>query len=533
MPTAPFARVLRLSSVLVIAVTALCFSLNSASAAETADEADLQFQLANDRYDAVDIKSALEHFLASNRLAPNKNVLFDIARCYEQLKLLPDAYRYYSASLEAETSEAGKRRTQESLDRLKPRVALLTIESDPPGATIYLDRKDLGSRGTTPRTLALSEGTHTVLAELPDYELAQSEQLELRLGEETHSVIKLKPILGTLRISGTRQATVRLDSRPKSLCSVPCAVDVQVGKHTLSVSRDGFRTQELPVEVTAHEVTSLRATLEPLSGTAVVNADVRDALITVDGRPRAFTPAVVSLPVGKHEIVISPAGYRPLRRTVMIETDKSTPVDFEMSGQEEVLGASRASEAVEDAPASVTIISRQELKAMAYPTIAEAIRGVRGIYLSNDDTYISTGVRGFSRPGDYGNRILVLLDRHPTNDDWVGSSYVGFDARVDLDDVERIEVIRGAGSVIYGNGAFFGVINLVTRPKDEPTHGELGVSTALGAGRARATAVWQASDEAGVWLSLSGAKSPGVDRFYPEYVSTPTNPFTDFRGNPT
>ncbi|MEP7052541.1 MAG: TonB-dependent receptor [Pseudomonadota bacterium] len=533
MPTAPSARMLRLSSVFALAFSALFFSLNSASAAsETADEADLQFQLGNDRYDAGDVKSALEHFLASNRLAPNKNVLFDIARCYEQLKLLPDAYRYYSASLEAETNEAGRRRTQESLDRLKPRVALLTIASDPPGATIYLDRKDLGSRGATPHTLALSEGAHTVLAELPDYELAQSEKLELRLGEETHATLKLKPILGTLRIIGTKQATVRLDSQPKALCSVPCAAGVQVGKHTVSVSRDGFRTQELPVEVTAHEVTSVRATLEPLSGTAVVNADVRDALITVDGRPRAFTPAVVSLPVGKHEIVISPAGYRPLRRTVVIETDKSSPVDFEMSGQEEVLGASRSSEAVEDAPASVTIISRQELKAMAYPTIAEAIRGVRGIYLSNDDTYVSTGVRGFSRPGDYGNRILVLLDGHPTNDDWVGSSYVGFDARVDLDDVERIEVIRGAGSVTYGNGAFFGVINLVTRSKDQPTHAELGVSTALGAGRARATAVWHASNEAGVWVSLSGAKSPGVDRYYPEYISTPASPIADVRGNP-
>jgi len=248
-----------------------------------------------------------------------------------------------------------------------------------------------------------------------------------------------------------------------------------------------------------------------------VNADVRDALITVDGRPRAFTPRSRQ-----------PAGGQTRNRDLAcwltgrwrrtgddIETDKSTPVDFEMSGQEEVLGASRASEAAEDAPASVTIISRQELKAMAYPTIAEAIRGVRGIYLSNDDTYVSTGVRGFSRPGDYGNRILVLLDGHPTNDDWVGSSYVGFDARVDLDDVERIEVIRGAGSVIYGNGAFFGVINLVTRPKDEPTHGELGVSTALGAGRARATAVWHASNDAGVWLSLSGAKSPGIESLLP------------------
>src|SRR5450432_3676358 len=246
MPTAPFARVLRLSSVLVIAVTALCFSLNSASAAETADEADLQFQLGNDRYDAGDIKSALEHFLASNRLAPNKNVLFDIARCYEQLKLLPDAYRYYSASLEADTSEAGKRRTQESLDRLKPRVALLTIESNPPGATIYLDRKDLGSRGSTPRTLALPEGSHTVIVELPNYEIAQSEKLDLNVGEETRTQLKLKPILGTLRVTGTKQATIRLDSQAKAMCAVPCALDVQVGKHTVSISRDGFRTLEVP-----------------------------------------------------------------------------------------------------------------------------------------------------------------------------------------------------------------------------------------------------------------------------------------------
>jgi len=247
-------------------------NLGTASAAsETADEADLQFQLGNERYDAGDVKSAIEHFLASNRLAPNKNVLFNIARCYEQLKLLPDAYRYYAASLEAETNEAGKRRTQESLERLKPRVALLTIESDPPGATIYLDRKDLGSRGATPRTLAMAEGTHTVIAELPNYELAQSDKLELRVGEETHAVLKLKPVLGTLRIRGTKQATIRLDGESKSVCSVPCATDVQVGKHVLYVARDGFRAQEIPVEVSAHQDTAVRIALDPLSGTAVVD----------------------------------------------------------------------------------------------------------------------------------------------------------------------------------------------------------------------------------------------------------------------
>lgn len=530
-------RLLRLSSLFVLVSSALCFAPASASAeSETADEAELQFQLGNDRYDAGDVKGALEHFLASNRLAPNKNVLFDIARCYEQLKMLPDAYRYYSASHDAETSDAGRRRTEESLERLRPRVALLTVESDPPGATIYLDRKDLGSRGTTPRTLALPEGSHSVLLEMPDFEPARSEKVELKLGEDTHVRVKVKPVLGTIRVGGTVKASIRLDSQPASQCGVPCALKVQVGKHVISVTKEGFRTREFPVEVAPNQTVNLRAHLEPLSGSAVVSSDVPGALVSIDGQPRAFTPAVISLPVGKHQVVVSQAGYRPLERAVKIETDKSTRVTFEMSGQEEVTGASRAAEAVEDAPASVTIISKQELRAMAYPTIAEAIRGVRGMYLSNDDTYISTGVRGFSRPGDYGNRILVLLDGHPTNDDWIGSSYVGFDARVDLGDIERIEVVRGAGSVVYGNGAFFGVINLVTRSKEEPTHAEFAVSTALTAGRARASAVWHASQDAGLWLSVAGAKSAGIDRFYPEYVSTPqadgSPSITDYRGNP-
>lgn len=536
MPRVPWARLLRLVlfAVSLAASSMLCPS--AARATETADEADVEFQLGTERYDAGDFKAALRHFLASNRLAPNKNVLVNVGRCYEQLKLLPEAFRYYSLALDAEQSEQGKQRILDSLARLQPEVARVTIETDPPGATIYIDRKDLGSLGVSPRTLALSEGEHTVLVEMPDFEPAQSQKLTLRVGQESRVALKLKPILGTVVVRGTKGANIRIDSETAAVpCRVPCAVKVRPGKHVVLVSLAGFRSQELPVDVAASGSLDVRANLEPLSGTVVVNADVRDALVSIDGQPRAFTPAVVELPVGQHEVSVSQAGFRPLQRTVLVETDKSVKVEFELSGQEEVLGASRAAEAVEDAPASVTIISREELRAMAYPTIAEAIRGVRGIYLSYDDTYYSTGVRGFSRPGDYGNRILVLVDGHPTNDNWIWTSFVGFDARVDIDDVERIEVIRGAGSVIYGTGAFFGVINLVTRSKDAPTHAEVALSTAQGAGRARATLVWRATRDAGLWVSVAGAKAAGIERYYPEYVATPTPDgpsITDYRGNP-
>lgn len=502
-------------------------------AADTADEADLQFQLGAERYDAGDYRGALQHFLASNRLVPNKNVMFNIGRSYEQLKQLPDAFRYYQDAIEGEQNPATRKRLEESLARLRPNIALLTVETTPPGATIYLDRKDLGPRGVTPRSLALPPGPHKVIVEMPGYEVAESDKVELKVGAEAKSALTLVPILGNVKVDGTPQAAVRLDSDTGTIaCFIPCSLSAPPGRHTLFVTREGWKSMEVPIDVAPNVAVEARAKLDPLSGSVVVNSD-QQALVTIDGQPRGFTPAVVSVPVGPHVLRVSTPGFRTVDRNIVVKADESVTLDVDLSGQEEVLGASRAAEAVEDAPASVTIISREELRGMNYPTIAEAIRGVRGVYLSYDDTYTSPGVRGFSRPGDYGNRILVLVDGHATNDNYIWSSYLGFDARADIDDIERIEIIRGAGSVVYGTGAFFGVINLVTRDKSQPTHAEASVSTALGAGRARLTYVWHPIDDGGAWMSIAGAQSNGFERYYPEYVSNPGRPITDWQGNPS
>jgi outer membrane receptor for ferrienterochelin and colicin len=179
-------------------------------------------------------------------------------------------------------------------------------------------------------------------------------------------------------------------------------------------------------------------------------------------------------------------------------------------------------ESVEDAPSSVSIIRSEELRAMAYPTIVEALRGVRGVYTRDDRSYASVGVRGQGRLGDYGNRVLVLLDGQPTNDNWVGSSYVGYDARTDLDDIERIEVVRGPGSVLYGTNAFSGVINLVTRGTEGKTSGEVGVSTAdYGVARGRARYNLTLGKNASVWTSAAIAQGAGRDFYFPEYAASP------------
>jgi hypothetical protein len=101
---------------------------------------------------------------------------------------------------------------------------------------------------------------------------------------------------------------------------------------------------------------------------------------------------------------------------------------------------------------------------MAYPTIAEALRGVRGVYLSDDRFYPSRWAFAASAArATTATACWCSSTGMPTNDNWINSSYIGYDARTDLDDVERIEVVRGPGSVLYGTGAFSGVVNIVTR----------------------------------------------------------------------
>src|SRR5512143_2170331 len=87
-----------------------CLLSGSALADDVADEADLAFRIGAERYAAGDYKGALEHFLASNRLSPNKNVVFNVARTYEKLERYPEAYRYYEAALTGEADQGARTR---------------------------------------------------------------------------------------------------------------------------------------------------------------------------------------------------------------------------------------------------------------------------------------------------------------------------------------------------------------------------------------------------------------------------------------
>ena len=488
---------------------------------DLADEADLQFQLGAQSYQRGDYEGALEHFLASNRLVPNRNVVFNIARSYEKLTRYPEAYRYYTQALDGETDPAAAARIEAALAKISQNVAVLDIASDPPGATIYLDRRDLGPRGNTPRKLGMAPGRYKVIVELPGHLPAETVVEQSKAGVTTPVRLTLKPILGTVQFDAEPGTVVHAGTPDgPARCQAPCALTLPPGRHLLFASRPGHRNAELFVDVLAHRTVTVRPVLEALTGTLVVGTDEPGALIEIDGRPRGFTPAILTVTAGEHHVALQLRGFRPLERRVTVPVDGQARLDATLTRSDEVIAASRVVEEAENAPSSVTIVPRREIVTLAYPNIGEALRGVRGVYLWDDRHYATIGIRGLGRLGGYGNRVLVLYDGHPINDNWIGSSFTGFDARTDLADVERIEVVRGPGSALYGANAFSGVINVVTRYRDVPPGAEVGVSTALdGVARARARADARLGKDSGMWASMSVGRSRGRDFFFPEFVA--------------
>jgi outer membrane receptor protein involved in Fe transport len=180
----------------------------------------------------------------------------------------------------------------------------------------------------------------------------------------------------------------------------------------------------------------------------------------------------------------------------------------------EVTGASRTAQRRSAAAAAVTVISAAEIKALGHRSLADELRTVRGLNVVYDRSYSYLGVRGFFAPGDYNTRVLLLIDGNRVNDNLYDQAFIGLEAPIDIDHVDRIEFIPGQGSPVYGANAFFGVINVVTRRLPET---ESSATLALGSFNSReARATLRRGTEGGAtWLlSASRYTSHGPDLFF-------------------
>lgn len=128
-----------------------------------------------------------------------------------------------------------------------------------------------------------------------------------------------------------------------------------------------------------------------------------------------------------------------------------------------VYAASRREEPISHAPAAVTIITRDDIVKYGYRTVGQALAGVAGFYLTDDRGYtVTTGVRGLGVPGASNLRVLFLLNGLPVVDKY----WTAFNSEITpdmLDAIDRIEVVKGPGSTLYGSNALIAIINIITR----------------------------------------------------------------------
>jgi iron complex outermembrane recepter protein len=153
--------------------------------------------------------------------------------------------------------------------------------------------------------------------------------------------------------------------------------------------------------------------------------------------------------------------------------DDLTALSLEELGSLNISAASKRSQRVFETPAAVSVILPEDMRRFGHASAAEALRMVPGVHVTRNNTDRWTvGVRGFN--GITSTKLLVLVDgRTVYSPYYAGVSWEQADLA--LDDLARVEVVRGPGATLWGANAVNGIINLVARDARETQGGTFSV----------------------------------------------------------
>lgn len=123
--------------------------------------------------------------------------------------------------------------------------------------------------------------------------------------------------------------------------------------------------------------------------------------------------------------------------------------------------ATRSARPVEQTPGHVSVIGRGEIERRLAADTADLVRFEPGVYVDGDPTRL--GLSGFNVRGIGGNRVMTRLDGVATADEFSFGPLAIHQVGLDVEALERVEIVRSAGSALYGSDALGGVVSLVTR----------------------------------------------------------------------
>jgi outer membrane receptor for ferrienterochelin and colicin len=163
-----------------------------------------------------------------------------------------------------------------------------------------------------------------------------------------------------------------------------------------------------------------------------------------------------------------------LNNTILqLGLDKMNKADF----KEQLLAqttstASKTQEKSSDAPSIVEVVEKREIMAFGGNTLGDVLNRLTNFYMASPTHLFNnmTTIRG-DLTTTYSSHVLLLLNGRPMRESLFGGIDMAFINTIAIEDIERIEILRGPGSVLYGTGAFTGVINIIMQnQKDTQTH---------------------------------------------------------------
>lgn len=183
------------------------------------------------------------------------------------------------------------------------------------------------------------------------------------------------------------------------------------------------------------------------------------------------------LPIGSYNLSVSYLGYvGALHEKVAVQEGQTVQLSFDLKPtslavDEVVVTASLRSQAIKLAPASIGVVTNKQIQERNIRTFDQAFDEMAGVVVtrSSGANVQAFSIRGASEVagGGIGNRVLLLIDGRPALSPESGGALWNL---VPMGSIERIEVVRGAYSSLYGSSAMGGVVNVITRnpaPKTE------------------------------------------------------------------
>lgn len=255
------------------------------------------------------LRQALSLYHRALQITRSRSVIFNVAMCYELLQRYDDAYVYYAEYLAFEDLEAAERAGAESrMENIQPHVALVEVRSEPEGATIFVDRRDLSPRGMTPATIAIPAGEHRVILVLENHEDSE-EGVTAVLGETQQLELSLSAIPTRVRFhTDPPGAQIRLDEEDSDvLGTTPLSVEIPAGSHRVYAvleDRAGRESFEAPPGGDISVQVPLGSPTTP--GVVHVDVDIDEAAVMVNGQRVGNAPVrQLRLAPGMHRITVS------------------------------------------------------------------------------------------------------------------------------------------------------------------------------------------------------------------------------------